>query len=212
MRDDTRYQNVDWLTSRWTPRFRGVKRAFDLIVSVPLLVVSAPLILIVGILIRFDSTGPVIYSQKRLGVDGRVFTIYKLRTMREDAESAGASYATENDPRITRIGRLLRKTRIDEIPQLLNVILGDMSLIGPRPERPENEHMLETAIPGFHLRTCIRPGLTGWAQICAPYANTTEQSGRKLEYDLYYIRNASIALDLRIAAKTLGVMMKLGGQ
>lgn len=212
VQSDPRFHDLEWLTSKWTPRFRTVKRAFDLVLSVPLLILSLPVLFVVGVLIRIESRGPVIYTQRRIGVDGKRFTIYKLRSMRNDAESAGASYASQNDPRVTKIGRWLRRTRIDEIPQLWNVIRGDMSIIGPRPERPENEKMLEDAIPGFHLRTCIRPGLTGWAQICAPYANTTEQSGKKLEYDLYYIRNVSFTLDLRIAGETVRVMSRLAGQ
>lgn len=212
IQSDTRYHDPDWLTANWTPGFRRTKRAFDIAVSAMLLTVSLPVLAIVGLAIRLDSRGPVIYTQPRIGANGTRFTIFKLRTMRRDAERNGSSYAAVNDPRITRIGRWLRKTRLDEVPQLWNVLKGDMSIIGPRPERPENEHMLEDAIPGFHLRTCVRPGLTGWAQICAPYANTTEQSGRKLEYDLYYIRNASITLDVRIALHTIRVMLKMGGQ
>lgn len=211
IQSDPRYQDDSWLTSRWTPTFRLAKRTSDLVIAVPMLLVSIPLVLVLGVLIRLDSAGPVLYSQRRIGQNGKRFTIYKLRSMSNDAERSGAVYASVNDPRITRIGRWLRKTRLDEIPQLWNVICGDMSIIGPRPERPENEQMLEEAIPGFHLRTSVRPGLTGWAQICAPYASTIDQSGRKLEYDIYYIRHASIALDIRIAAKTVGVMVKLGG-
>lgn len=212
IQSDPRYLDREWLTEKWTHRFRFVKRAIDLLLSVLMAIPAIPVLVVVGILIRIDSPGPVIYKQRRVGVNGCRFTIYKLRSMRNDAEKLGASYAAVNDPRVTRIGIWLRKTRVDELPQLWNVIKGDMAIIGPRPERPENEGMLEEALPGFHMRTTVRPGLTGWAQICAPYASTAEQSGRKLEYDLYYIRNASIRLDFQIAAKTVGVMIRLGGQ
>lgn len=208
---DPRYLDPEWLLEEWTPSFRKSKRAFDLVIAVPALIISIPFLIVIGILIRLDSPGPVLYSQRRIGRDGDRFTIYKLRSMSNDAESAGAKYAVVNDPRVTRIGRWLRKTRIDEIPQLWNVIRGEMSIIGPRPERPENEQMLEDAIPGFHMRTVVQPGLTGWAQICAPYANTTDQSSKKLEFDVYYIRNASNRLDLQIAIRTLLVMARLGG-
>lgn len=200
-----------WLTERWTPAFRATKRVFDIILALMIMIVIAPLILIVCVLIKLDSSGPIIYSQERIGKSGKRFRLYKLRTMYPNADREGA-YAMKDDPRITRVGRYLRKTRLDEIPQLWNVLTGDMSLIGPRPELPQNESMLEAGIPGFSFRTVVKPGLTGWAQICAPYANTIETSATKLEYDLYYIRNASIWLDIRIAWRTFLVMVRLAGQ
>lgn len=209
---DARFADREWLTISWTPGFRSTKRAFDIVICLLIGILSLPVLPIIAILIRLDSLGGVMYTQGRIGYQGRRFYILKFRTMRHDAEANGAAYASEDDPRVTRIGRVLRKTRLDELPQMWNVIKGDMSLIGPRPERPENEHMLEDAIPGFSLRTAVRPGLTGWAQVCAPYANTVEQSSRKLEYDLYYIRNASIALDLRILWRTAAVMLRFAGQ
>ncbi len=206
------YRDRTWLTDGWTPDYRFCKRAIDILLSAAFLVMILPLFPLIAVAIKLDSPGPVIYSQLRLGVNSKPFRIYKFRSMREDAEATGAVYAEADDPRVTRVGRFLRRTRLDELPQIWNVLRGEMSIIGPRPERPENEQMLEEGIPGFSMRTCVKPGLTGWAQIRAPYANTVEQSTRKLEFDLYYIRHASLWLDLRIARKTALVMLRLAGQ
>jgi len=200
-----------WLTEHWTPRYRLFKRVFDLTCSVLLLAVTSPLTLLVALAIRLDSPGPVLYTQTRIGQGGRLFRIYKFRTMSRDAELHGVLFSRRDDPRITRVGRFLRRARIDELPQLWNVIRGDMSIIGPRPERPEHEKTLAAEIPGFDLRTEVKPGLTGWAQVWMPYASTVEQSTKKLEYDLYYIRHASVWLDIQIAWRTLIVVLKGGG-
>lgn len=200
-----------WLTEHWTPRYRLFKRISDLTCSVLLLLLTSPLTLLVALAIRLDSRGPILYSQTRIGQNGRLFRIYKFRTMARDAELHGVLFSRRDDPRITRVGRFLRRARIDELPQLWNVIRGDMSVIGPRPERPEHQGVLAAEIPGFGLRTAVKPGLTGWAQVWMPYASTVEQSTRKLEYDLYYIRHASVLLDLRIAWRTLIVVLRGGG-
>jgi lipopolysaccharide/colanic/teichoic acid biosynthesis glycosyltransferase len=163
--------------------------------------------LIIAVLVRLDSRGPALFRQQRVGRAGETFQILKFRTMREDAEKTGAQFAQENDPRITRIGRFLRKTRLDELPQLLNVVRGEMSFVGPRPERPEFVANLQEEIPYYYLRTVIRPGITGWAQIRYPYGETTRQHREKLEHDLYYIKNMSLALDTLIALDTLRVIL-----
>lgn len=206
------YLDEGWLTEQWTPRYRGVKRAVDVVVSIVVILMSLPLIAVIAAWIKIDSRGPVLYSQNRIGIGGKRFRMYKFRTMMPDAEASGAVYASKNDPRITRAGLLLRRTRLDELPQFWNVLAGHMSIIGPRPERPENELMLEQRVPGFGLRTCVQPGLTGWAQVSAPYADTIEQSEKKLEYDIYYIRNASVTLDLEIILRTVLVVLRFSGQ
>ena len=159
--------------------------------------------MIFGIAVKLDSPGPVFYTQERVGKGGRRFKVIKLRSMIRDAEKNGAQWAEKDDPRVTRVGRFIRKTRIDELPQFINVLRGDMSIIGPRPERPEfviefNEH-----IPGFIERLCVRPGLTGWAQVNGGYEITPEE---KLALDLYYIENRNPKLDLLILVKTLQVV------
>jgi lipopolysaccharide/colanic/teichoic acid biosynthesis glycosyltransferase len=154
-------------------------------------------------LIKLDDGGPVFYRQVRTGLYGERITILKLRSMAVDAEAQGARWARANDQRITPIGRWLRRLRIDELPQLLSVLRGEMSLIGPRPERPELEDQLEGAIPHYRMRHWIRPGLSGWAQVCHPYGASIEDSRQKLSYDLYYLRNASFPLDLLIVFKTI---------
>ena len=196
----------------WGLAYRCFKRGSDLIGAICLAVVALPFLPLVGASIKLDSPGPVFYRQARVGKDEKTFLMLKFRTMIVDAEAAGARYADKDDPRVTKAGRWLRKSRIDEVPQVWNVLRGEMSLIGPRPERPENLDMLREGIPGFRLRTLVRPGLTGWAQVKVPYANTVDQTAKKVEYDLYYIRHASVALDLKIVRKTLRVMVGLGGQ
>lgn len=185
-----------------------VKRCFDLVVSAMLLVVAAPLMIIAALLIAAEGPGPVIYRQERVGFRGRTFTVYKLRSMAQDAEKDGrAAWASVNDSRITRIGRLIRRTRIDELPQLLNVLKGEMSFVGPRPERPEFVAMLTEQIPFYAVRHSVKPGLTGWAQVRYSYGATVEQSVRKLEYDLYYVKNHALLLDLMILLETVRVVM-----
>ncbi|MGH2562391.1 MAG: sugar transferase [Thermomicrobiales bacterium] len=188
------------------------KRSLDIAATVLLGLVALLLLPVIAVAIRIDSPGPVFYRQTRVGRYGRHFQIHKFRTMRRDAEAHGAVYAALNDARITRVGRLLRRTRTDELPQLWNILRGEMSLIGPRPERPENVALLEEHLPGFAIRTRMRPGLTGWAQVCYRYAGTIEQTGKKLEYDLYYVKNASLAFDVKILMRTVKVVFGFQGQ
>lgn len=191
----------------------GIKRLIDLcgsVLALPVLLLLAPF---VAAAIRLESKGPVFYFQTRSGRCGRPFRIIKFRTMRTDAESDGvARWAVKNDSRITWTGHFLRKTRIDELPQIFNVLKGDMSLVGPRPERPELELTLERRLPHYAIRQAVKPGVTGWAQIHYRYGNSVEDSLRKLQYDLYYIRCWSLQLDLYIVFRTLGVVFRLKGQ
>lgn len=185
-----------------------VKRCFDIVVSASMIVVVAPLVSLAALLIAAEGRGPVIYRQERVGYQGHTFTVYKLRSMSLDAEKDGkARWATSNDSRITRVGRLIRRTRIDELPQLLNVLKGEMSFVGPRPERPEFVAMLTEQVPFYAVRHSVKPGLTGWAQVRYSYGATVEQSIRKLEYDLYYVKNHTLLLDLVIMLETLRVVL-----
>lgn len=189
--------------STWTWR---LKRSLDLVGAGALLLLTMPLVLLAAALIWIGDRGPVFYGQTRTGLYGKPFTIWKLRTMRLDAEAAGARWASRGDHRITPVGHWLRRLRIDELPQLLAVILGEMSLIGPRPERPELEGELERSIPHYRVRHWIRPGLSGWAQVCFPYGASVADSRMKLSYDLYYLRNANLLLDLLILIKTIRLL------
>ncbi|MBW1695548.1 MAG: TIGR03013 family PEP-CTERM/XrtA system glycosyltransferase [Deltaproteobacteria bacterium] len=172
------------------------------------LLVMLPFLPLAALLIKLDSPGPVFYRQVRIGLRGTLFVLYKLRTMVEDAESSvGAQWAVEEDPRITRVGRFLRKMRLDEVPQLYNVLKGDLSIVGPRPERPEFIARLQKVIPYYSERHCVKPGLTGWAQINYPYGASVEDALEKLRYDLYYIKNFSIFFDFQIIWKTLAVVL-----
>lgn len=186
---------------------RRLKRAIDVFISLSLLILTSPLMLLAAIAVRLESPGPVIYKQDRVGLHEKEFKIYKFRSMRNDAEKNGAVWAAKNDARITRIGKLMRKTRIDELPQLWNVLKGDMSFIGPRPERMTFVRELEKTIPYYSLRHTVKPGLTGWAQVSYPYGASVEDARSKLEYDLYYIKNMSLLLDMRILFKTVGVVL-----
>jgi sugar transferase (PEP-CTERM system associated) len=186
---------------------RRLKRAMDLFISLGLLALTAPLMLITALAIMLESRGPVIYRQKRVGLRDQEFYVHKFRSMRVDAEKDGAVWAKKNDDRTTRVGRVIRKVRIDELPQLWDVCKGDMSLIGPRPERPEFVSRLREAIPFYGLRHSVKPGVTGWAQVCYPYGASEEDARRKLEYDLYYIKNMSLILDFKIILKTIGVVL-----
>jgi exopolysaccharide biosynthesis polyprenyl glycosylphosphotransferase len=182
-------------------------RALDLAGAIALLLVSLPVMLATAIAIRIEDGKPILYRQTRVGRDGRPFTVYKFRSMRVDAETRGAVWATERDPRVTRVGAIIRRLRIDELPQLLNVIAGDMALVGPRPERPEFTSELADRIPGYADRLSVKPGITGWAQVSAPYAASIEDARVKLSYDLYYIKNRSLLLDLLILASTVRVVL-----
>jgi lipopolysaccharide/colanic/teichoic acid biosynthesis glycosyltransferase len=180
------------------------KRAVDVGLSLVGLALAWPVMLLTALAVRLSSRGPVIYTQERVGCDGEPFTLYKFRSMRTDAESGtGPVWATKDDPRITPVGRFLRRTRLDELPQLLNVLLGDMSLVGPRPERAVFVAELERQIPYYALRHVVKPGVTGWAQINYPYGSTVEDALQKLQYDLFYIKNQSLPFDLSIAFTTI---------
>jgi len=185
-----------------------VKRCFDLVASALLLVVALPLIAVVALLIECEGGGPVIYRQERVGYRGRTFTVFKLRSMSLDAEKDGKpAWASADDTRITRVGKFIRRARIDELPQLLNILKGEMSFVGPRPERPEFVAMLTDQIPFYAVRHSVKPGLTGWAQVRYSYGATVEQSIRKLEYDLYYVKNHTLLLDLVILLETVRVVL-----
>jgi len=184
--------------------YQIIQQALSVIVALILSVLTLPLIPIIAILIKISSAGPVLYRQKRVGLRGRTFYCCKFRTMRSDAEAdSGPTWACDDDPRITKVGKFLRATRLDEIPQLWNVLRGDMEFVGPRPERPEFVEMLNREIPYYQLRHTVPPGITGWAQVCYKYGNTVEDSKEKLRYDLYYIKNASLGLDLMIIFQTI---------
>ncbi len=184
------------------------KRIVSLLISSILLVMLSPLILLVMMLIKLDSHGPVFHRQKRVGQDGQTFTLWKFRSMFEDAEKVtGPVWASKDDPRVTRVGRILRRVRVDELPQLINVLRGDMSLVGPRPERPHFVKELSAMIPFYHLRHAIKPGITGWAQINYGYGNSVRDSVEKLQYDLFYIKHMSALLDFVIACETVKTVL-----
>jgi lipopolysaccharide/colanic/teichoic acid biosynthesis glycosyltransferase len=149
----------------------------------------------------------VIYRQQRVGLEGQPFTLYKLRSMRQDAEKNGAQWAVTNDPRVTRVGAFIRKTRLDELPQLFNVLKGEMSFVGPRPERPEFVEKLSQKIPYYRERHCVKPGITGWAQLCYPYGASEQDALEKLQYDLYYVKNKTLLFDLVILLQTVEVVL-----
>jgi len=190
-----------------------IKRALDIFLAVSGLLLTLPLMPLIALIIKLDSSGPIIFKQIRVGKNGKEFLAMKLRSMTNDAEKNGAQWAIKNDPRITRFGKFMRKTRLDEIPQLINVLKGEMSLIGPRPERPEFVKMLNQEIPFYQERLMIKPGLTGWAQLLGPsYGGSKEESLEKLKYDLYYIKNRSLLLDFSIILKTIRVVIGRRGQ
>jgi len=183
------------------------KRLLDLLLSTAGLLALAPLFALIGMLIKLESGGPMFYRQMRVGLRGKPYLMWKFRSMRCDAEADGARWAAVGDPRITRVGRWIRKWRIDELPQLINVVKGEMSLVGPRPERPVFVQELRSKIPYYDLRHTVRPGITGWAQIRFRYAASPEDAHVKLQYDLYYLKNLSQALDLRILLETIRVVV-----
>jgi len=185
----------------------AVLRARDMTASLLLLVLFLPLMLLVAILIRLGSSGPALLRQERVGLHGQVFVLLKFRSMRVDAEANGPCWAAERDPRVTRLGAFLRAYRIDELPQLVNVLRGDMSLIGPRPERPCFVQQFRQIIQQYDERHRVPPGITGWAQVNYAYTDSIEGARSKLIYDLYYVNNHNIVLDLRIAAATLRVVL-----
>lgn len=192
---------------RMTQFMRGYKRIMDLVFSSVGLLLVSPFLPIIALLIKLDSPGPIIYKQLRVGEREIEYFVYKFRTMRPDAESqTGAVWAQKDDPRVTKIGQVMRKTRIDEIPQLFNVLKGEMSFVGPRPERLAFVERLKETIPYYSTRHFIRPGVTGWAQVCYPYGATDEDALEKLRYDLFYIKNYSVFLDFKIILETVKVV------
>lgn len=180
-----------------------VKRFLEVIFSLSLFIILSPILLIIFILIKIEDGGPFIYSQVRTGKMGKNFLIYKIRSMIRDSEKNGAEWAKDKDPRITKIGKFLRNSHLDESMQLINIIKGDISIVGPRPERPEFVKNLIVDIKNYNLRHIIKPGITGWAQINYKYGNTTEDSKQKFEYDLYYIKNRNMIMDIEIIARTI---------
>jgi len=199
---------------RRSATFRVVRRLVSVGIALIGLVIALPLCPLIMLAIRLDSKGPVLYRQRRVGKAGRTFDVIKFRTMRADAEAIGGpQWAGNNDPRVTRIGRFLRSSRLDEIPQLWCVLKGEMAFVGPRPERPEFVEWLSKEIPYYGMRHMVRPGLTGWAQVKYKYGSTVEDAREKLQYDLFYIKNASIGLDLLIMFQTVKtVLLKRGAQ
>ena len=209
--------NLDRVNTRWlmfadgfaSSRFdQAVKRLTDIALSLTLLLITLPLMVITALLVKFESEGPVFYRQERVGLHGRRFTLFKFRSMSVDAESGGKPrWASQKDPRVTRIGGFLRSTRIDELPQLMNVVRGEMSFIGPRPERPHFVEQLAQLIPFYQERSYVKPGITGWAQVNFPYGASVEDARQKLSYDLYYVKNRSLMLDIVILFSTVRVIL-----
>jgi exopolysaccharide biosynthesis polyprenyl glycosylphosphotransferase len=191
--------------SRWNDR---LKRVLDVLIGLVGLIFSLPVMAAVALAVRLDSKGPIIYRQTRVGHMGDCFKVLKFRSMATDAEKAnGAQWATANDPRVTRIGKTLRKYRLDELPQFVNVIRGEMSFVGPRPERPEFVEELRKAIPYYDERHSVRPGLTGWAQVQYSYGASVEDAANKLEYDLFYLKHPSLTFDLAIILQTIRIVL-----
>ena len=206
------YVNAGWLIfgdgfNQGTLR-TFVKRLFDIVCASVLIVLSAPIMLVTAVVIALESRGPVLYRQERVGFGGKLFNVAKFRSMRTDAEQDGKPrWATTNDSRVTRIGQFIRRVRIDELPQLFNVLRGEMSLVGPRPERPYFVEQLTQEIPYFAVRHSVKPGLTGWAQVRYQYGATVEDSMEKLQYDLYYVKNHTLFLDMIVLFETVGVVL-----
>jgi exopolysaccharide biosynthesis polyprenyl glycosylphosphotransferase len=193
--------------------YLGVKRVFDIAMSSALLILMAPVMAIIALAIKLDTPGKAVFTQERVGLLGRRFLLHKFRSMRNDAErQTGPMWARENDDRITRVGAFLRKCRLDELPQLWNVLRGDMSFVGPRPERPYFVELLKPKIPYFDLRHYVQPGITGWAQVMYPYGASVEDAYHKLEYDLYYAKNISFRIDALVLLKTILVVIKGEGR
>ena len=175
--------------------------------SLVCLLISAPIMIATAIAIKIDSKGPILYRQKRVGHNGKIFELIKFRSMSVDAEKHGAEWAQENDKRVTRVGNFIRRWRVDEIPQMWNVLKGEMSFIGPRPERPEFVKILQRETPSYALRHSVRPGITGWAQVNYQYGASKEDALEKLQYDLFYIHNLTIFLDMHILIKTIKIVL-----
>ena len=185
-----------------------IKRLFDLLAALTLLLLTFPVMLITALLIVLEDGFPIFYRQERVGLNGRLFNVVKFRSMRRDAEGDGKPrWATANDDRTTRVGRIIRKLRIDELPQLFSVLNGDMSLVGPRPERPYFVDQLTRDIPFYAVRHSVKPGVTGWAQVSYPYGASVDDSMQKLQYDLYYVKNHTLCLDIVVLFETVGVVL-----
>lgn len=211
-----RRMDLDALTSNWvlyadgvtaSPLAAVIRRGGEIIVGLIGLIVTLPVLIVAGLAIKLDSPGPILYRQERVGLRGKPFTLFKLRSMRPDAEAGGPTWASLGDSRVTRIGALLRKARIDELPQLFNVLRGEMSFVGPRPERPHFVSQLQAAIPFYSDRHYVKPGVTGWAQVSLPYGASIEDARQKLSYDLYYVKNRSLFLDIVIVLSTVRVIL-----
>ena len=206
------YANLYWMASyRSLPGNTAIfsaKRIFDILVASLILVLTLPLWPLIALAIRIDSPGKAIFKQERVGMFGKIFKVYKFRTMVDGADTKGEHWTVQNDDRITKLGNFLRKSRLDELPQLINIIKGEMSIVGPRPEAVRLGRMYEKEIPYYHRRYLVPPGLTGWAQICYKYGASVDDAKRKLEYDLYYIRHLSLLFDIQIIIKTVPSMMK----
>jgi sugar transferase (PEP-CTERM system associated) len=187
--------------------YRRIRRILDIVLASAGLAISLPIAAVTALAIKLDSIGPVFYTQERVGEHNTVFKIIKLRSMRTDAEEDGPAWAGVRDPRVTRVGAIIRKLRIDELPQFVNILRGDMSFIGPRPERPVFVEQLEAHTPYYSQRHLIKPGLTGWAQVCYSYGGSVEEAIEKLEYDLYYIKNQSLLLDAIILIETIKIVL-----
>ena len=186
-----------------------VKRIFDVIAAVTILIPGIPIMLLAALAIWMESGRPIFYRQERVGLGGRPFNVVKFRSMRTDAEKGGKpQWAASNDPRVTRVGRFIRQTRIDELPQILNVLKGEMSFVGPRPERPYFVSQLAEAVPFYAARHSVKPGITGWAQVRYPYGATVQDAARKLQYDLYYVKNHTLMLDLVVLLETVRVVVR----
>ena len=202
---------LDWVSgvaqTAGGPLQAALNRLGDVMISTAMLVFTAPLMGLVALAVRFDSPGPVLYRQERVGLNGVPFTLLKFRSMQVDAERSGAVWAMQSDPRVTRLGTLIRRTRMDELPQLLNILSGQMSFIGPRPERPHFVEKLSAVIPFYAERSRVKPGLTGWAQVNYPYGASVEDARAKLSYDLFYVKHRSILLDLTIMFATIRVIL-----
>ena len=192
---------------------KQIKRLIDIFISIIVILFFSPLWILGAIIIKLSSRGPIFFRQKRVGQNEKIFEILKFRSMVDKAEKeTGAVWAAENDPRITRVGNILRKTRIDEIPQFINILFNDMSLIGPRPERPQIVNRLKNKIPLYNRRHRMKPGITGWAQIKGGYDTSIEDVQKKLEYDLFYLENMSLRMDLKIMLRTAYTMIAGKGQ
>nr|WP_235728241.1 sugar transferase [Metabacillus indicus] len=204
MQKEYYYEEIEEIDLSDKKAYLMIKRVLDILLSSVSLIVAIPIILITSIFIKLESKGPAFFKQERSGLNGKSFNIYKLRSMSTDAEKNGPQWASKDDNRVTKVGKFIRKTRIDELPQLFNVFKGDMTIFGPRPERPIFVEQFSKEIPGFDKRTIVKPGLTGWAQVNGGYDISPED---KLKLDLFYIRNMSLALDFKIMLKTVKVVL-----